>query len=296
MRFSACGDQISCQLGMSGTSEFIRSRISALTDFISSDRCAVNSSNGLGGGIACACASLLMVTRYKRNRSHCQEIVVTLQTVMVQQFHALRAKIEEAALEKSGVSSVVQSAGRVSERYRRLTEGEGNRYFQLRNEEEALYFIWLRGCQLLLLRIYLCLGRSKHWCRVFSCDCFGCRAGPGTASYAASQIWDFSAATLLEPNSHLRSVGTEFIVPEMDADISWIESGVEKNLSAKIMIWFWLRMFWTSWKAINGRMFFGLYGICVRVCWSLWKRERHLVFRWLSGYANSPADFQIVIW
>ncbi|HPQ50118.1 MAG: methyltransferase domain-containing protein [Alphaproteobacteria bacterium] len=153
---------------------------------------------------------------------------------MVQQFpHALRAKIEEAALEKSGVSSVVQSAGRVSERYRRLTEGEGNRYFQLRNEEEALAYLVARLPATFTANISV-FGQIKTLMPCFfPATVLDVGAGPGTASYAASQIWDFSAATLLEPNSHLRSVGTEFIVPEMDADISWIESGVEKKFERK---------------------------------------------------------------
>ncbi len=172
-----------------------------------------------------------MGKRYILILGHCQEIVVTLQTGMATQFpHALRACIEDAVQQNGRVATIMGAAAQMSERYRRI-EGKGNnRHFQLKTPDEALAYLVARlpatfSANMRVLELVRDLVPDFAPASVLDVG-----AGPGTASFAASQLWDFQNLTLVEPNPHLKEVGTRFITPEIDADISWLSSGLEKTL------------------------------------------------------------------
>jgi len=151
---------------------------------------------------------------------------------MVHQFpHALRASIEEAALSGGRGSVVSVAAEDVSARYRRLESDMGNFQLQLRTEEEALAYMVAR-----LPATYAANARVfEEVCSLmpeFSpANVLDVGAGPGTASFAASNFWDFSRLTLLEPNRYLREVGQKFLCPEIDAEILWADQFLGGDLS-----------------------------------------------------------------
>ncbi len=172
-----------------------------------------------------------MGKRYILIHRHCQEIVVTLQTGMATQFpHALRSSIEDAAQQNGRAASIMSAAAQMSDRYRRV-EGKGNNHhFQLKSPDEALAYLVARlpatfSANMRVLELVKDLVPDFAPSSVLDVG-----AGPATASFAASQMWDFQNLTLVEPNPHLRDVGTKFITPEIDADISWVSSGLEKSL------------------------------------------------------------------
>lgn len=142
---------------------------------------------------------------------------------MAQQFpHALRARIEEAVQHSQSRELISRSASDVSERYRRVSHTLGGS-LQMQNLSEAMAYLVSRLPATFAANARVMEEVSRLLPDFYPQHVLDVGAGPATASLAASMEWDVGRFTLLEPNKFLRSVGQDFIIPEISGDVHWIE-------------------------------------------------------------------------